>query len=204
MSIFIRVLVLNYLLDQLLLGFCFILTPVTSIIIKKTFDFPNAVAAAPPQRWPPRHETRNPHNSCIHHPNVMKRNTHVRHGRTVNNIWFSEVGVAKQNAIKHETLITPAYIIQTSCNFIHTSGTVKQRIVSGFQEWAWPNRSGRGLKFPPPSPTLAYANEIRYARRVHQDARKSLSDELPASDRKSAVLTARRKRHETSHARPAR
>ena len=92
----IRVLVLNYLSDQLLLGFCFILTPVTSIIIKKTFDFPNAVAAAPPQRWPPRHETRNPHNSCIHHPNVMKRNTHVRHGRTVNNIWFSEVGVVKR------------------------------------------------------------------------------------------------------------
>ena len=204
MSIFIRVLVLNYLSDQLLFCFCFILTPVRSIIIRKTFDIRNAVAAPTPRRWPSRHKTRNLRNSCIHHRNVMKIYTHVRHGKTANRIWFSEVGVAKQNAIKHETLITPAYIIQTSCNFIHTSGTVKQRIVSGFQEWAWPNRSGRGLKFPPPSPTLAYANEIRYARRVHQDAQKSLSDELPASDRKSAVLTARRKRHETSHARPAR
>ena len=88
----IRVLVLNYLSDQLLLGFCFILTPVTSIIIKKTFDFPDTVAAARPRRSPSRHKTSNPHNCRIRHPNVTKLHTRDRPGKTVHNPSVSEVG----------------------------------------------------------------------------------------------------------------
>ena len=57
-----------------------------------------------------------------------------------------------RHAMKPVILITPAYIIRTSWNVIHTSGTVEQLIISGFRKWAWPNGSGRGLNFPPLRP----------------------------------------------------
>ena len=41
-----------------LVCFYFILRPVRSVIIKKTFSFPNAVAVATPPRWPPCHKTK--------------------------------------------------------------------------------------------------------------------------------------------------
>ena len=52
-------------------------------------------------------------------------------------------------------------------------------------------RKWAGLQFSAPPPTLAYTNEIWYEYRVRQDTQKSILDQLPASNRKSAILTTR-------------
>ena len=60
-----------------------------------------------------------------------------------------------------------------------------------FSEVGVAKRKWAELRFSAPPPTLAYTNKIWYVFRVWQDAQKSLLDQLPASNRKSAIWTTR-------------